>query len=81
MLKLRNILVIIGIFFVLKYIGQIMKAKNAAKQKEQDEKAKQKLQRQKEFVQKNAGKTFVIPKSTESHLNDIEDVEYEDVNN
>lgn len=80
MLKLRNILVIIALFVILKYIGQLMKAKRAVKEQEKDKKERERLNRQKEFVKQNSGKTFVIPKEAENKISDIEDVEHEDIN-
>lgn len=77
MLKFRNILIILGIFFLLKFIGQIMKAKRQAEAKNKNDRQMEKIRRQKEFVQKNKGKTFVIPKDTS--VNDVEDVDYQDV--
>lgn len=79
MLKLRNILIIIGIFFLLKYLGQILKTKRAIKSQKEEEMEREKIRKQKEFVRANSGKTFVVPKNSENRIGEVEDVDYEEV--
>lgn len=79
MLKFKNILIILGAIVLVRFIGQLLRAKRAYNEQEQRKKREREVQKQKDFVKKNEGKVFVIPKDTKGSSSDVEDVSYEDV--
>ncbi len=78
MLKFRLILIFIGAFVLLRFLGRLLRAKRAAHQQEQEKKREMALKKRKEFVRKNEGKVFIIPSETKMDNSDIEDAKYED---
>lgn len=79
MLKLKNILIVIGAFVLLRFLGQFLKAKRAQHEQNQLNKQKKAVQKRKEFIQKNEGKVFVIPKESNLDETDIEDTNYKEL--
>ncbi len=79
MLKFRTVLIVIGAYVLIRFLGQVLRARKAAHQQEQDKKREKAIKKQKEFVQKNEGKIFVIPSETKLDNSDVEDTNYEDV--
>lgn len=79
MLKFRTVLIIIGIFALLRFIGQFMKTRRANQEAEQRRRREKEVQKRRDFIRKNEGKAFIIPKDNSPHQSDIEDVDFEDV--
>ncbi len=75
----KTILIIIGAFVALRFIGQMMIAKrNLDEQREMEEKEK-KFQRERKEKLQNFGKV-TVSKSNPSTKGDVQDVDYEEVN-
>lgn len=73
----RTLLIIIGVIVLLRFLGQLM---NAKRNMEVERKLNAEQRKQNEEMRKtvkNYGKTNVI---SDSKSNDIEDVDYEEVN-
>lgn len=73
---IRTLLIIVGVFVVLRFLGQLMNAKrNMEEERKMNEQAR-KLNKEKENKQKNLGKTSVLEGKGPS---DVEDVDYEEL--
>lgn len=73
----RTLLIIIGVIVLLRFIGQLM---NAKRNMETERKLNAQQRKQNEEIRKTAqnfGKTKII---SNSNSNDIEDVDFEEVN-
>lgn len=79
MLKIRNILIILGVFFLLKFIGKVMRGRREAQERERTQKRNKAVQNRKEFIRENEGRVFVIPKDAKMDETDIEDSTYEEI--
>lgn len=74
----KTILIIIGAFVALRFIGQMMIAKrNLDEQKEMDEKEK-KFQRERKEKLRDFGKV-TVSRSNSGSKGDIQDIDYEEV--
>lgn len=71
------ILIIIGVMVALRFIGQLMVAKRNIDEQNKLRADQDALQRQREFVEKNKGKTTLS--STKSPSEPFEDIDYEEV--
>ncbi len=72
---LKTVLILIGVFVALRFLGQMMIAKrNLAEQNELKERKVQ-LSKEKAFVEKNTGKISISKKANQS----AEDIEFEEV--
>lgn len=60
MLKFKNILILIGAFVLLRFIGQVLRAKRDVNEQAKRKKRDQAVQNRKEFIKQNEGKVFVI---------------------
>ena len=75
---IRTVLIIIGVFMVVRFLGQMMNAKrNMAEQDHMNERESQ-LKAERERTARNLGKTTIINKGKNTS-GDIEDVDYEEV--
>ena len=72
----RMILIIIGVIVLLRFIGQLMNAKNNIEQEKRDNERRRNLKKEHKKVSKNMGKTNIL---TNSNVQDVEDVDYESV--
>jgi len=79
MLKFRTVLIVIGIFVLLRFIGKVMRGRREAMAREQEEKRRKAVKKRKEFIKKNEGKVFVIPEEKKLDESDIEDVSHEEM--
>ncbi len=71
----KTVLILIGVFVALRFLGQLMVARrNIAEQNVLRERSAQ-LKKEKEFVEKNKGKISISRKSNPH----AEDVDYEEV--
>jgi uncharacterized membrane protein YhiD involved in acid resistance len=73
----RTVLIIIGVFVLLRYVGQWMNVKrnNDEEQRLSNQRAQAKKER--EHKQKNLGKTNILKKNSSS--TDVEDVDFEEL--
>lgn len=79
MIKFKTILIVIGAFVLLRFLGQLMRAKRAAHEQEQQKKRDSAVQKRKEFIKKNEGKVFVIPKDAAIDESDVEDTNHKEI--
>ncbi|MDG1331126.1 MAG: hypothetical protein P8P74_02270 [Crocinitomicaceae bacterium] len=75
---IRTVLIIIGVFIVVRFIGQLMNAKRNMAEEEQMKNRAQKIKKAREKTARNLGKTTVI-KNDKSTPGDIEDVDFEEI--
>lgn len=75
---IRTVLILIGIFIVVRFIGQLMNAKRNMAAEEHMKRHEEKLRKAREKTARNLGKTSVI-KDGRSASGDIEDVDFEEV--
>lgn len=73
---IRTLLIIVGVFVVLRFLGQLMNAKrNMEEERKMNEQAR-KLNKERENKQRDLGKTNVLKGQGPS---DVEDVDYEEL--
>jgi len=75
---IRTVLIIIGVFVLLRFLGQLMNAKRNMAEEQRMKDQAEKLKKAREKTAKNLGKTTVI-KNGKSSSSDIEDVDFEEV--
>ena len=75
---IRTVLIIIGVFVLLRFLGQLMNAKRNMEEEKQMKDRAEKLKKARETTARNLGKTTVIRDRTNTS-GDIEDVDYEEV--
>ena len=73
----RTVLIIIGVFVLVRFIGQMMNAKRNVAEQEEMKSRDQALKQERNRVAKNLGKTNVVKKGQGSQ--DIEDVDFEEI--
>lgn len=71
------ILIIVGVFVLVRFLGQLMNAKRNANEQTADAAQREQIRKAREHTKKNLGKTNVIGKNKDS--NDVEDVDFEEV--
>jgi len=74
----RTLLILIGLFIVLRFLGRLATAKRNQDAVNALEEEKRKFKAEKERINKNLGKTKISGNS--SGNSDIEDVEFEELN-
>lgn len=72
----KMILMIIGAFVALRFIGQLLNAKRNLAEEKRHNDFHRELQKQKSFYKKNTGKINILGKSKSSNA---QDVDYEEV--
>ena len=75
---IRTVLILIGVFVVVRFIGQLMNAKRNIAAEEHMKRHADTMKKARERTAKNLGKTNVI-KDGKSASGDIEDVDYEEI--
>jgi uncharacterized membrane protein len=75
---IRTVLIIIGVFVLLRFIGQLMNAKRNMDEEQQMKDRAEKLRKAREKTAKNLGKTTVI-KDSRAGSGDVEDVDFEEI--
>lgn len=70
------ILIIIGVIVALRFLGQLMIAKRYIDEQNRAKEAEEALRKQRDFVEKNKGKTNLVSRRPEEPY---EDVDYEEV--
>lgn len=73
----RTLLIIIGVFVLLRFLGQLMNAKRNMEEERKLNAQQRKFNQEKETKRKNLGKTSVLKKGQAS--DNIEDVDYEEM--
>ena len=74
----RTLLILIGLFFVLRFFGRLATAKRNLDEEKALNNQKKREAVEKERVARNLGKTKIIDKSNSN--SDIEDVDFEELN-
>ena len=72
---LKTVLILIGVFVALRFIGQMMIAKRNLAEQNALKERKVQLSKEKAFVEKNTGKISISKKTDRS----AEDIEFEEV--
>lgn len=75
---IRTIVIIIGVFVLLRFVGQMMNAKRNMAEQEAMKEAERRLQAERNRKAKNLGKTNIIGKGNNT-AGDIEDVDFVEV--
>ena len=75
---IRIVLIIIGVFVVLRFLGQLMNANRNVDEQNHMKEREEALRREREHKAKNFGKTSVI-NDGKSSSGDIEDVDFEEI--
>jgi hypothetical protein len=73
----RMIAIFIGVFVLVRFLGQLMNAKRNMADQEEDRINRQNLKYAREQTKKNFGKTRVLGKK--DRASDIEDVDFQEV--
>ena len=73
----RMILIIVGVFVLVRFLGQLMNAKRNINEQAADASEREKIKKEREHARQNLGKTNVLGKNSGS--NDVEDVDFEEV--
>ena len=73
----RTILIIVGVFFLVRFIGQFMIAKRNMEDEREMRSTKRQFQEQKKKASQDLGKTNILKKS--ARKNDVEDVDFEEI--
>lgn len=72
----KTSLIIIGVFVVLKFIGQIMLAKRNISEQNQLDKQREDLRKEKLYYEANKGKVNIL---NQKHSEKVQDVDFEEV--
>ena len=73
----RTILIIVGVLFLVRFIGQFMIAKRNMDVEREMNSTRRQFQEQKKKASQDLGKTNILKKS--ARKNDIEDVDFEEI--
>lgn len=73
----RMVLIIVGVIFLLRFLGQFMSAKRNMEEEREMNSSKREFESQKKKAKENIGKTKLIKKKTKN--DDIEDVDFEEI--
>jgi sensor domain CHASE-containing protein len=71
----KTLLIIIGVFVALRFVGQLMIAKRNISEQNALQEKRNKFNQQKKFVEKNMGKISISKKQSAK----AEDVDYEEI--
>lgn len=75
---IRTVLIIVGVFVVLRFLGQFMNAKRNVAEQDQMKKRENNLKSERERTARNFGKTSIL-KNGKRASGDIEDVDFEEI--
>ena len=73
----RTLLIIIGVFVLLRFIGQLMNAKRNMEEERQMNERNRKFREEKKRKEKELGKTKILRRGSQN--SEIEDVDYEEL--
>lgn len=71
----KTVLILLGVFVLLRFIGQLMVAKRNLAESQQLKRQDEALSKARKYVEKNSGKTTIIPPKNRT----AEDVDFEEV--
>ncbi len=74
----RTVLIIIGVFVVVRFLGQLMNTKRNLSEQEQMKSQDEELKSERERMARNFGKTTIIDKGRNTS-GDVEDVDFEEI--
>ncbi len=74
----RMLLIIVGVLFLLRFLGQFMIAKRNMEEERNLNRAKRKFEEEKRKAKENVGRISILSKKRKKS-EDIEDVDFEDV--
>lgn len=75
---IRTVLIIIGVFVVVRFLGQMMNAKRNMAEQESMKDREENLRKAREQTARNLGKTTII-KDGKRNSGDVEDVDFEEI--
>lgn len=75
----RTLLIIVGVIVLLRFIGQLIRAKNNMEEERRLNEMQRKAETEREQKFKNFGKTQVISNPS-NKIQDVEDVDFEELN-
>ena len=75
---IRTVFIIIGVFIVIRFLGQLMNAKRNMAEQESMKAREENLRKAREQTARNLGKTTII-KEGKRNSGDVEDVDFEEV--
>ena len=75
---IRTILILIGVFVVIRFLGQMMNAKRNMAEQESMKEREENLRKAREQTARNLGKTTIL-KNGKRNSGDIEDVDFEEI--
>lgn len=75
---IRTILILIGVFVIVRFIGQMMNAKRNMAEQESMKEREENLRKAREQTARNLGKTTIL-KNGKRNSGDIEDVDFEEI--
>lgn len=73
----KTVLIIIGVLVVLRFLGQLMQAKNNMEEERRLNEESRKSHAERDRVLRNFGRTKII--NTKSNSKDVQDVDYEEL--
>ncbi len=73
----KMIAMVVGVFVLVRFLGQMMNAKRNMADQETDKVDRENLKNAREQTKKNLGKTKILSKKDRS--NDVEDIDFEEV--
>lgn len=75
---IRTVLILIGVFVIVRFIGQLMNAKRNMAEQADMKNREEKMKKAKEHTARNLGKTTILRKGRNAP-GDIEDVDFEEI--
>ena len=75
----KTLMILIGVFVLLRFLGQLMNAKRNMEEERQLNAHDRKIQKEKAYKQKNLGKTKVVSRNQSPGNSGVEDVDFEEV--
>ena len=74
---LRTLLIIVGVFVVIRFIGQIMTAKRQQAEADAQKRYNDQLDKEKRFKEKHKGKTRILKRGSQD--GNVQDVDFEEI--
>lgn len=76
---LRTLLILVGALVLLRFLGQLMNAKRNMEEERELNSKQRKFDQEREVKKRTMGQTRVLSKSPGNQRNDIEDVDFEEI--
>ena len=71
---IKTVLIIVGVFVVLRFLGQLIQAKRNIAEQNEHRRQREQIDKEKKFVEKNEGKVLISKNKRAA-----EDVDYEEI--